>query len=610
MQSLIPRDTLFGNPIKTNPQVSPDGTMLAYVAPLDGVLNVWVRSMAEEDDRPVTQDTGRGIQVFRWMGDNAHILYIQDLDGDENWHLYSVELAAGIVRDLTPFENVQVRIVAHNKYFPHSMLVAINKDDPGIHDVYHLDLPSGELRLVTKNPGNVWVWLADSQLRLRAAMVVNEEGGFDLLHRFTEDSPWERLLRWALEDARSSGPISFSRDGRMLLLTDSRNANTSRLVRIELATGALEVIAEDPEYDVGDVILNSDTMEPELVGFVRERTAWTVLSEDVREDYEAICALHHGELGVVCADDAERIWVVRFIADDGPVSFYSYDRSERRATFLFDSRPELRRHRLASMEPCSFSSRDGLAIHGYITFPPDAERRNLPMVLKVHGGPWVRDVWGYDAEAQWLANRGYICLQVNYRGSCGYGKRFLNAGDKEWGGRMQDDLVDAVQWAIGEGYADPSRVAIYGGSYGGYAALVGATFTPDLFTCAIDIVGPSNLLSFIEAIPPYWKPNLRQFQRRVGDPVTEAEFLRSRSPLFKVDHIRIPMLIAQGANDPRVKRSESEQIVEAMRSNGIPHRYLLFEDEGHGFVRPENRMRFYAEAERFLAEHLGGKYER
>lgn len=606
---LIPRSVLFGNPLKTNPQVSPDGTMMAYLAPSDGVLNVWVGTMSGGSYRPVTRDTNRGIQTFRWMADNRHILYIQDVGGDENDHFYSVDLKTGTIRDLTPFHNVRVRAVGHNKLFPDNLLIGINKENPQVHDVYDLHLPSGELRMVAKNPGNILGWLADADFKVRAAIGVSPEGGFDLLHRESEEAEWETLLTWGPDDSRCSTPSTFTKDGRSLIMIDSTDANTARLVKMDIATREIEVIAEDPEYDVADIEIHPDTYEVQMVAFIRERQEWMILDESIRADIEAIRRLHHGDFSIISRDDADAIWVIRFISDDGPIAFHAYDRRSRTGTFLFDSRPELRNFTLAPMEPVSFQARDGLTIHGYITFPPGVDRHGLPLVVDVHGGPWVRDVWGYDSEAQWLANRGYICLQVNYRGSTGYGKRFLNAGDKEWGGKMHDDLVDAVNWAVERGYADPNRVAIYGGSYGGYAALVGATFTPNLFRCAVDIVGPSNLLSFIETIPPYWKPNIQLFHQRVGNPETEEEFLRSRSPLFKVDCIRIPLLIAQGANDPRVKQSESEQIVQAMRSKGIEHQYMLFPDEGHGFAKPENRTKFYAAAERFLAEHLGGRFE-
>jgi dipeptidyl aminopeptidase/acylaminoacyl peptidase len=309
------------------------------------------------------------------------------------------------------------------------------------------------------------------------------------------------------------------------------------------------------------------------------------------------------------ADDEDRRWVVSLVIDDGPARTYLFDRGDKSATLLFEDRPELINYELAAMGPFSFQARDGLTIHGYLSFPPGVERDNLPTVLNVHGGPWGRDVWGFDPEVQWLANRGYLCVQVNFRGSTGYGKDFTNAGDREWGAKMHDDLIDAVDWVVGEGYANRDKVCIYGGSYGGYAALVGATFTPAVFSCAIDIVGPSNLKTLLESVPPYWVAALEQFNRRVGNPATEEEFLWSRSPLSRAGDIQVPLLIAQGANDPRVKQAESEQIVAALKEKGIDHTYMLFPDEGHGFAKPENRLKFYAAAEAFLAEHLGGRAE-
>jgi dipeptidyl aminopeptidase/acylaminoacyl peptidase len=324
---------------------------------------------------------------------------------------------------------------------------------------------------------------------------------------------------------------------------------------------------------------------------------------------EGLAKLHPGDMSILSRDHPDAVWVVAFTADDGPVQYYRWDRPSQSGTYLFSQRPDLERYELAPMEPFSFVARDGLEVHGYASFPPGVNRAGLPAVVNVHGGPWTRDVWGLNPEAQWFASRGYVCVQVNYRGSTGYGKEFVNAGDREWGGKMHDDLLDAVEYVVGQGWVDRERVAIYGGSYGGYAALVGATFTPDVFACAVDIVGPSSIKTLIESIPPYWAPQVALFHTRVGNPETEEEFLWSRSPLSKVDQIKIPMLIAQGANDPRVKQAESEQIVEAMRENGVPHEYLLYEDEGHGFAKPDNRLSFYAAAERFLARHLGGRAE-
>jgi dipeptidyl aminopeptidase/acylaminoacyl peptidase len=574
------------------------------------VLNVWVGSVGGEDFEPVTNDEKRGIRFYSWAEDGRRLAYLQDRDGDENWRLYAVEpdSATRSSRDLTPFDDVQARLLKKSKRFPEGVLVELNRRDPRLHDVHRLNLTTGELELVAQNPGNIAGWVADESLIVRAALAATPEGGFDLLFREREDANWRELLSWGREDALNSGPVGFSGDGARMFLRDSREANAARLVELDLSTEEANVLAEDPKYDVASVLVHPDTREVQAVAFTRARTEWTVLDEDIRQDFAAINELHPGDFAIVSRDRADEKWLVGFTVDDGPVSYYAYDRKTRDGTHLFDDRPDLKKYTLSSMRPISFAARDGLEIHGYLTLP-STESEDLPMVLNVHGGPWARDVWGYNAEAQWLANRGYACLQVNFRGSAGYGKKFLNAGNKEWGAAMHDDLVDAVRWAVERGIADPKRVAIYGGSYGGYAALVGATFTPDLFRCAVDVVGPSNLITLIQTIPPYWFTLLATFHERVGNPDTEAEFLKSRSPLFYVDRIKIPLLIAQGANDPRVKRSESEQIVAALREKGIDHEYLLFEDEGHGFARPENRLKFYAAAERFLAEHLGGRAE-
>ncbi len=611
---LIPREVLFGNPEKAQPRLSPDRKRLAYLAPLDGVLNVWVgptdSPVGSEDYRPITQDRLRGIRIYFWAEDNRHIVYLQDVGGNEDWRIHATDPETQETRDLTPFEEVQAQLLAKNKRFPDTLLVGLNRENPQVHDVYRLSVSSGDLELVAKNPGNVASWVADRDFRVRGAVAATPEGGFDLLFRETEEAGWRTLVSWGPEDALNSGPVGFSGDGERMYLLDSRDANAARLVTLDLGSGALEVLAGDERYDVGDVLVDPGTHEVQAVAIERARTEWTVLDESIRADFEAIEGLGRGDFAITSRDRADESWLVAFTADDRGTYYYSYDRAKREGAYLFDARPELSEYTLARMEPISFTARDGLEIEGYLTLPPGGTSpAQLPMVLDVHGGPWARDGWGYNPEAQWLANRGYACLQVNYRGSTGYGKQFLNAGNKQWGAAMHDDLVDAVNWAVGEGIADPERVAIHGGSYGGYAALVGATFTPDLFRCAVDVVGPSNLVTLIESIPPYWSTFLATFYERVGNPETEKEFLESRSPLFFVDRIQIPMLIAQGANDPRVKQAESEQIVAAMQEKGIDYEYLLFEDEGHGFARPENRLKFYAAAERFLARHLGGRAE-
>jgi dipeptidyl aminopeptidase/acylaminoacyl peptidase len=606
---LIPRVVLFGNPVKIFPQISPDGKMMAYLAPVNNVLNVWVKTIGKEDDRVVTKDTDRGIRRFFWAGDSKHIMYLQDVGGNENWRLHAVNLESNEIRDLTPYDNVQTRITHTDKHFPNDLLIAMNKDNPKVHDVYHLDLKTVELKKVAENPGNIVDWLADADFKIRGAKAATAGGGFDLLVRENVQADWKKVLSWDSEDSMTSQVVSFTKDGKSLYLIDSRNVNAGRLVRMEIATGDVKVIAQDPQYDAGNVMIHPDSYQVQAVSFTKARTEWTVLDDSVRDDFEAISKLVQADFFVYDRDNADLTWLVGFTRDNGPVSFYAYDRKDKKGKFLFDHMPDLNKYTLARIEPASFKARDGLTIHAYTTFPEWKEKKNLPTVLLVHGGPWGRDTWGYDPEVQWLTNRGYACLQVNFRSSTGYGKAFVNAGDKEWAGKMHDDLIDAVHWAVQQGYADPKKVAIFGGSYGGYAALVGATFTPDVFCCAVDIVGPSNLVTLIKSIPPYWTPLLATFYKRVGNPDTDEAFLKSRSPLFKVDQIKIPILIGQGANDPRVKQAESEQIVEAMKKKGLPYEYIVFADEGHGFAKPENRLKFYAAAEKFLAKHLGGRYE-
>jgi dipeptidyl aminopeptidase/acylaminoacyl peptidase len=402
--------------------------------------------------------------------------------------------------------------------------------------------------------------------------------------------------------------IGFTQDGTGMYLVSSVGANTGRLVLKDIASGTEEVLAEDPTYDVVAVELHPDTRQPQIAFVQREKAVEIVLDPAIAGDIDAIKAIRpDSEFSLLDRDHADRTWLVAYDSDTGPATYYSFDRDSKQGTFLFENRPGLTKFDLAPMEPFSYKARDGLEVHGYLTFPVGAGRENLPTIIDIHGGPWARDGWGLVPEVQWMANRGYLCVQVNYRGSTGYGKDFTNAGDKEWGGKMQDDVTDVVTWVIEQGYADPDRICIYGGSYGGYATLAGITFTPELYRCAVSIVGPSNLKTFIETIPPYWQPMVTLFTKRVGDPETEEDFLWSRSPLSKVDNIRCPLLIAHGANDPRVKLSETEQIVAAMGEKGIDHDLMVFDDEGHGFAKPENRIAFYTAAEKFLAKHLGGR---
>jgi dipeptidyl aminopeptidase/acylaminoacyl peptidase len=606
---LIPRDVLFGNPERVSPALSPDGRRLGFIAPVDGVLNVWVGPAdAPGEARPVTDDRGRGIRLFAFCHDDRTLLYLQDTDGDEDWRLYALDLeAGGDARLVTPGEGVHAVLLGHNRWNPTTVLVGLNADNPQLHDVYRLDLGSGSLDKVEANPGFAG-WIVDSDLQIRGGVAMTEDGGAVVQLRQADGSysPW---LMVAPEDVATTDVLGYTRDGSALLMLSSVDANTARLVRLDLASGAESVLAEDPVYDVSGVVLHPETLEPQSVVFAKERDEWWHLDQDFGHEVDALRARLRGDVGISRSVRDDRRWLVTDMPSDGAVHYHVLDRDTGELTFLFAHKPALDDYELAPMEPFSYTARDGLQIHGYVTFPPGVERHDLPALLDVHGGPWARDDWGYDPEAQWMANRGYVCIQVNFRGSTGYGKAFGNAGDKQWGRAMHTDLLDAVDHVVARGWVDRSRVAVYGGSYGGYAALAGAAFSPDVFRCAVDIVGPSNLLTLLASVPEYWKPQIAFMHTKVGDPETERDMLWERSPLSRVDDIRIPVLVAQGRNDPRVKVTEAEQIVGALREKGIDHEYLLFEDEGHGLARPENRERFYAAAERFLATHLGGRSE-
>ncbi len=597
----IPLEVLLGNPDKAGPQISPDGNRLTYVAPLDGVLNLWLGTVGGEFE-PITHDTDRGISDYMWCHDDRHLIYAQDKAGDENWHIFTIDLETNEIVDRTPFEGVQAGIIAHKREHPSEVLIRLNKDNPQLHDVWHLNLQTGDLKKVAENPGFVG-WAVDQDLRVRAAVAPQPDGGMQIVVCDTDDGQWRPFVTYGAEDALIAGPVGFNGDNTGMYIMSSIGVNASRVLLKNVATGEEEVIAEDPTYDCVNITLEPVTRKPQIAWFLKDRLEYVVLDPSIQPDLDAIASIQPGEFAIMDRDHADETWLIVFDSDVGPVKFYVYDRKTKSARFLFAHKPELETYELAPMEPFAFRSRDGLDVHGYLSFPI-GQRANLPTVVNVHGGPWVRDSWGFDPEAQWLANRGYLCIQVNYRGSLGYGKDFINAGDKEWGGKMQDDITDAVRWAIDQGYADPERICIYGGSYGGYAALAGATFTPELYKCVIAMCGPANLKSFIESIPPYWTPMIAMFKKRVGDPETEEDFLWSRSPLSAVDNIVAPMLVAHGANDPRVKLAETEQITAAMKSKGIDHELVVFDDEGHGFVKPTNRLRFYELAETFLADHL------
>jgi dipeptidyl aminopeptidase/acylaminoacyl peptidase len=620
---IIPRQVLFGNPDRTSTQLSPDGTKISYLAPVDGVLNVWVGPADDpEAATPVTDDTDRGIRFYDWAYTNDHILYIQDKGGDENWRLYSADLNSGAIKDLTPVEGVQAQIQKVSPKFPHEVLVALNDRVPELHDLYRLNIATGERHLVRENIGFAG-FVTDDDYNVRFALRMTPDGGNEMLKPAEEDD-WELFVNIGMEDVLTTFPVGFDKTGKILFMTDSRDRNTAALVALDLNTGEQTLLAADSQADAGSVMVHPTDKNVQAVAFTYERKRWQVLDESIAEDLAYLRTVADGDVEVVSRTLDDRAWIVAYVMDDGPMRYYRYDRTEQaqatndRAQFLFTDRKALEEWPLAKMQPVVIKSRDGLNLVSYYTLPlgsgSDGDARPdalLPLALFVHGGPWGRDEWGFDPFHQWMANRGYAVLSVNFRASTGFGKAFVNAGNLEWAAKMHDDLVDAVAWAVEEGIADPERVAIIGGSYGGYATLVGMTFTPETFACGVDIVGPSSLVTLIESIPPYWQPQIELFATRMGDHRTEEgrAFLTERSPLTHVDRIQRPLLIGQGANDPRVKQAESDQIVQAMQEKGIPVTYVLYPDEGHGFAKPENMLSFSAVAEAFLATCLGGRYE-
>ena len=606
---LIPRDVLFGNPERAGTQISPDGKYLSYLAPDDkNVLQVWVRSRDKDDARKVTSDPKRGIRQYYWAYDNNNLLYLQDTGGDENFHLYAVDLTTGKTRDLTPHKETRVQGVFLDDKFPTTVAFMMNQRDKMVFDLHKLDLATGKEELIEKNPGDFVGLVLDAQMQPRAGLTMNPADGVQtLMVRDKVTDAWRKLRSWPSEE--QGGPLAFSLDGNSIYVIANHDANTGRLLKMDIATGKEEVIGADAEFDVSNAFMDRKRRVPLAVAFDKAKTEWTVLDDSIAEDFKVLSQVRRGDFDITSTTLDDQTWIVSYNTDDGPSTAYVYDRANKKATYLYSNNSKLEKVQLARMEPIEFKAQDGLLVRGYLSLPVGVEPKNLPTVLLVHGGPWARDQWGYNGLVQFLANRGYAVLQVNFRGSTGYGKQFLNAGNKEWAGKMHQDLIDAVDWAVQKGYANPKKVAIMGGSYGGYATLVGLTFTPDKFACGVDIVGPSNIITLLKSIPPYWAPMKSIFTKRVGDLEKEESFLRDRSPLFKADKIKAPLLIGQGKNDPRVKQPESDQIYDAMKKAGLPVQYVIYADEGHGFQRPENRLHFFAITEKFLYEHLGGRAE-
>lgn len=619
-QTLIPRSRLFGNPAKAMCRISPNGQVLSWLAPKDGVLNLWTAPRDAPDQVScITNDRGRGVRMYAWARNGQHLLYMQDKNGDENWHIYAVDHGTGDERDLTPINGVNARVVGVSWSRPGSIAVGLNDRDERWHDLYCVDLESADRELLFLNEGEYSGLTLDDHYALRLTEKSLPDGGRNILKHV--DGKFEEMMWIGHEDYLVTGVAGFETDGKHFYLLSSIGRDTAALIRRNWESDEEVIIAHHNQADIGQIMQHPTTRKAEAYSVNHLKLEWMPIGDAVVADLSYLSNNLPGELSVTGRTKDDSTWVVSASSAEDPGAYYLYERSQPSLSRLFSSRPDLEAYELKPLHPVVIPSRDGLELVSYLTLPdqptfttsetrpqPDAP---FPMVLIVHGGPWSRDVYGYNATHQWLANRGYAALSVNFRGSTGFGKTFVNAGDFEWGRRMHYDLLDAVDWAVSKGIADHSKVAIMGGSYGGYATLVGLAFTPEVFCCGIDIVGPSNLETLLATVPPYWTSFFENLARRVGDPRTSdgLALLKERSPLNNADNIARPLLIGQGANDPRVKQAESDQIVKAMNAKDLPVTYVLYPDEGHGFARPENRLSFNAIVEAFLAAHLHGALE-
>jgi dipeptidyl aminopeptidase/acylaminoacyl peptidase len=614
---LIPRASFFGNPTRAQGLISPDGKWLSWLAPRDGVLNIWVAPVSDPTKaRPLTEEKVRPIRQHFWARNSKLVLFINDRGGDENYLLYGVDPDNAQMKSFTPFQKTRVIQVGSSRKFRDEILIGLNNRNAQFHDVHRLNLNTGELKLVYEN--NEYAGFeADEDLQLRFATKQKVGGAFDVF-RFDagKTSPFAVI---PAEDSITTNIVEILPDGKTMYWLDSRGRDKAAFVVQDLASGTTRVLGQSDKGDVSQLMLHPVTRQAQAYAINYLKKDWYPIGDAIKADIADLNKRLKGQWSVTARNDADTLWVLVVDEVVKPVTYYLYDRKSRKLESLFVTRPQLEGKPLAPMYGVEIKARDGLTLTAFLTLPVGADpngkgrpEKPLPMVLNVHGGPWAQDVFGYHSESQWLANRGYATLQVNYRGSTGFGKKFVESATREFAGKMHDDLIDAVKWAVDNGITTKDKVAIYGGSYGGYATLVGLTFTPEAFACGVDIVGPSSLVTLIESFPPYWKPFLEgSWYRRVGNPEDpkDRELLLSRSPITRVDKIARPLLIAQGANDPRVTQKESDQIVEVMKDKKIPVTYVVYGDEGHGFARPENRISFYAVSEAFLSRCLGGRVE-
>jgi dipeptidyl aminopeptidase/acylaminoacyl peptidase len=614
---LITRDALFDDPDLTQGRISPDGTRVSYIAPIDGVKNIWLAPIDNiSAGKAITADAARGTRQHTWANNDNNVLYLRDFGGDENYHVISVDLKTAKEIDLTPYEDTLGTLIGGSYRHPGEFLIGMNDRDPAWHDVYRVDLGTAERTLVELNDGFV-NYIADYDLDVRVGTKPTEDGGMSVQKK-ADDGEWSEILAVGKDEVFSLQLLGFIADGKTFYIIDSIGRDTSALYAVDFDTGKRTVLAANDKADIGDVLFDNDSGEPIAYTADYLRGNWLPIGDAAVSTFEGPFKTIPGDKNITNQTRDGSKWMVLSSDPKTPAAYYVVDRAKGTATKLFDTRSKLIGQPLVDMHPVVINSRDGLDLVSYLTMPPHVEidadfnvGQSVPMVIWVHGGPWARDSFGYNSTAQWFANRGYAVLQVNYRGSTGFGKAFLNAGAMEWAAAMHDDLVDAVDWAIGKGITEQGRVAIGGGSYGGYATLVGVTFTPEKFACGVDIVGPSNLVTLLDSIPAYWQSFFEVLVNNVGDPRTEEgqRFLRSRSPLFLADQITKPLLIGQGANDPRVTQIEADQIVSAMQKAELPVTYVLYPDEGHGFGRAVNLDSFLAISEVFLANCLGGRFE-
>ena len=598
----IPLKDFFRNPEKTGYQISPDGKYISYLAPWENRLNIFVQEVGKKDSVRVTSAKERDIAGYFWKGNNR-IVYLRDIGGDENFKLYSVDKNGNDSKILTPPEKVRAGIVDDLEDIENEMLISMNQRNPQAFDVYRINLTTGELKLIAENPGNIMSWITDHEGKLRMA-VASDGVNNVLMYRDNETEQFREVLSTNFRDEVS--PLFFSFDNKYLYASSNLGRDKSAIVKFDIANGKeIEVLYENPDVDVSGLNYSKKRKVLTYISYVKDKREMKFLDDVMEKRYSRLKNELSGyEVVITGANKEENRFLVRTYSDRSLGAYYYFDETNNNFYKITDVSPWINENELSLQKPIQYTSRDGLTIHGYLTLPQGVEPKNLPVIINPHGGPWARDNWGYNPEIQFLANRGYAVLQMNFRGSTGFGKKFWEASFREWGLKMQDDISDGVKWLIDQGIADPKRVAIYGGSYGGYATLAGVAFTPDLYACAVDYVGVSNMFTFMKTIPPYWEPFRKMMYEMVGDPEKDSALFKSISPVFHTDKIKAPLFVAQGKNDPRVNVNESDQMVKAMRERGLEVEYLVKDNEGHGFRNEENRFDFYESMEKFLAKHL------